>query len=299
MTHDVVVVGGGPAGLAGAVVLGRALRSVIVIDSNEPRNACAAGVRNFLTREGITPGDFLAAGRADAGRYGIEFRTGTAVSITGAAPAFRVELADGGTIEARRILVATGVSDVLPDIPGIVERWGKTVHHCAHCHGHEARGSAIGILGDALAPVMNTLLWRSWSDDVVLFLNDIVELDPAHRQQLDARGVRIVAGRVESFTDGGVRLADGTVVPRDCLALHTRVEARTGFLAPLGLKAVDLPMGLGTYLPVEDPTGRTSVPGVWVAGNASDARVQLASAAAAGLTAGEALTMNLVLADSA
>jgi thioredoxin reductase len=272
---------------------------VIVIDSNEPRNACAAEVHNFLTREGMAPSDFLAAGRADAERYGVEFRVGTVASITGAAPAFLVELANGDTIEARRILVATGLSDVLPDIPGLAERWGKTVHHCAHCHGHEARGSAVGILGDALALVMTTLLWRSWTEDVVLFLNDAVELDPTQRQQLDARGVRVVAGRVESFTDEGVRLADGTVVPRDCLALHTRVEARANFLGPLGLKPGDLPMGLGTYLPVEDPTGRTAVPGVWVAGNASDARAQLASAAAAGSTVGEALTMNLVMADGA
>jgi thioredoxin reductase len=96
-----------------------------------------------------------------------------------------------------------------------------------------------------------------------------------------------------------VRLAAGTVVPRDCLALHSRVEARADFLGPLGLKLGDLPMGLGTYVPVEDPTGRTSVPGVWVAGNASDPRAQLLSSAAAGLAAGEAITMDLVMADSA
>lgn len=299
MTHDVVIVGGGPAGLAGAVVLGRALRSVIVIDRNEPRNAGAAGVHNFLTREGVTPSDFLAAGRADAERYGVEFRTGTVSSISGAAPGFRVELSDGDVVDARRVLVATGLSDVLPDIPGLAERWGKTVHHCAHCHGYEARGSAIGILGDPLAVVMTTLLWRQWTEDVVLFLNDAVDLDPTQQQQLAARGVRVVPGRVQSFTDEGVRLADGTVVPRDCLALHTRVEARADFLGPLGLKPVDLPMSLGTYLPVEDPTGRTSVPGVWVAGNASDARAQIASSAAAGVTAGEAITMDLVMADSA
>jgi thioredoxin reductase len=297
MTYDAVIVGGGPAGLAGAVVLGRAQRSVIVVDSGEPRNACAAEVHNFLTREGITPNDFLAAGRADAEGYGVEFRTGTVRGITGAAPAFRIELAGGDTVEARRILVATGLSDVLPDIPGLAEHWGKTVHHCAHCHGHEARGSAIGILGDELAPVMNALLWRQWSEDIVLFLNDAAVLDPAQRQQLDTRGVRVVAGRVESFTGEGVRLADGTVVPRDCLAVHTRVEVRADFLGPLGLKSADLPMGLGTYLPVEDPTGRTSVPGVWVAGNASDVRAQLTSSAAAGVTAGEAITMDLIMAD--
>jgi len=135
---------------------------------------------------------------------------------------------------------------------------------------------------------MNSLLWRQWTEDLTLFLNDAVELEPAQQQQLEARGITVVPGRVVSFTDDGVRLADGTVVPRDYLALHTRVETRADFLEPLGIKPVDLPMGLGTYLPVEDPTGRTSVPGVWVAGNASDARAQLLSSAAAGVTAGEA-----------
>lgn len=299
MTYDVAIIGGGPAGSAAAVVLGRALRSVLVIDAGGPRNGYAAQVHNYLTREGISPGALLAAGRADAERYGVGFRTGTVTAITGTVPGFQVRLADGGVVQTRRILVATGLSDVLPDISGLAERWGRTVLHCAHCHGYEARGTAIGVLGDQLAVVMNTLLWRQWTEDLVLFLNDAVELDPAQSAQLDAKGVRVVAGRVASFTEEGVRLADGTVVPRDYLTLHTRVEARADFLGPLGLKHVDLPMGLGTYLPMEDPTGRTSVPGVWVAGNASDPRAQLLSSAAAGVTAGEALTMDLVMADSA
>jgi thioredoxin reductase len=288
MTHDVIIIGAGPAGSAAAVVLGRALRSVLVIDANQPRNAGAAEVHNYLTREAMSLHDFRAAGRADAERYGVTFRTGTVSSVTAAAPGFRAELADGETVQARRILVATGLADVLPDIP---------VLHCAHCHGYEARGSAVGVLGDRLAVVMTTLLWRQYTDDVVLFLNDDVTLDPAQHQQLVAHSVRVVAGRVESFTEDGVRIADGTVVPRDLLTVHTQVEARADFLAPLGLKPVDLPLGLGTYLPVEDPTGRTSVPGVWVAGNASDARAQIVSSAAAGLTAGEAIAMNLVMTD--
>lgn len=299
MTYDVIVIGGGPAGLAGAVVLGRALRSVLVIDANEPRNANATGVHNFLTREGLTPKEFLAAGRAEAEGYGVAFRAGKVTGVTGAGPEFRVDLADGDTLQARRVLVATGLADVLPDIPGLAQRWGRTVLHCGHCHGYEARGSAIGVLGDHLAPVMNAMLWRQWTDDLVLFLNDAVDLDAAQQKQLDDRGVRVAAGRVEALIDDGVRLADGTVVHRDYLTLHTRVEARVDFLEPLGLKPVDLPMGLGNYLPVEDPTGRTSVPGIWVAGNVGDVRAQLTSAAASGLTAGEALTMNLIMADLA
>ncbi|MFZ3561270.1 NAD(P)/FAD-dependent oxidoreductase [Streptomyces sp. BH055] len=299
MTYDVVVVGGGPAGLAGAVVLGRALCSVLVVDAGEPRNARAARVHNVLTRDGVGPSELLAAGRADAKQYGVEFRSGTVSRITGALPEFHVELADGTAVQARRVLVATGLADVLPEISGLAERWGESVHHCAHCHGYEVRGRAVGLLGDSLAVVMNTLLWRQWSEDLVLFLNDSVHLDAAQHQQLDARGVRVMGGRVRAFSEEGVELADGTVVPRDCLALHTRVEARADFLAPLGLLPAELPMGLGTHLPVGDPTGRTGVPGVFVAGNACDAWAQVASSAAAGVTAGEALTMDLVMAESA
>ncbi|MFJ6666556.1 NAD(P)/FAD-dependent oxidoreductase [Streptomyces sp. NPDC091383] len=298
VVYDVVVVGGGPAGLAGAVVLGRALRSVLVVDANEPRNARAAQVHNVLTRDGVSPRELLAAARADAERYGVRFRSGTVRRVTGAVPDFRVELADGGFARARRVLVATGLADVLPEIPGLAERWGRSVLHCAHCHGHEVRGRAVGLLGDSLAVVMNTLLWRQWTEDVVLFLNDAVDLDAGQRARLDARGVRVVGGRVSAFTGEGVELADGTVVAREVLALHTRVEARAGFLAPLGLLPAELPMGLGTHLPVEDPTGRTRVPGVFVAGNACDAWAQVASSAAAGVTAGEALTMDLVMAES-
>lgn len=298
MTYDVVIIGGGPAGLAGAVVLGRALRSVLVVDGGDPRNAGVAEVHNYLTREAMGVGDFLAAGRSDAERYGVECRAGRVVSVSEAAPRFRVELADGQVVEARRLLVTTGLSDVLPDIPGIAERWGSKVVHCAHCHGYEARGSAVGVLGDPLPVVMTTLLWRQWTDDVVLFLNGTV-LDSTQRQQLDTRGVRVVAGRVRAVSDEGVHLVDGTVIFRDLMVVQTRVRARASFLDPLGLKPVDLPMGIGTYLPVEDPTGRTSVPGLWVAGNASDPRAQLLSSAAAGLRAGEAIAMDLVMADLA
>lgn len=299
MTYDVVIIGGGPAGLAAAVVLGRALRSVLVVDADDPRNARASQIHNYLTREAVPPKAFLAAGVADAERYGVMFRAGTVTSVSGAVPQFRVDLADGSMVEARRILVCTGLSDVLPDIPGLAEHWGQTVLHCAHCHGFEARNAAIGVLGDPLPVVMTTLLWRQWTDDLVLFLNDTVELDAGQRRQLDARGIRVVPGKVQAFNGAGVTLADGTVVPRDYLVVHTRVRARVDFLEPLGIKPVDLPMGLGTYLPAADPIGRTSVPGVWVAGNVSDARAQLLSSAASGLTAGEALTMDLVMADLA
>ena len=350
MTYDVVIIGGGAAGLSGAVALGRALRSVLVIDGGEPRNAPAEGVHNYLTRDGMPPGELVAAGREEAARYGVEFRSGQVSEVTGAADAFRValtgssretvtgaagpshetatsaadpsheaatsaagashetatsaagasrEAVDGEIVEARRIIVASGVRDVLPDIPGLAEGWGSTVVHCPYCHGWEVRGSAIGVLATSAAmATMKGLLWSQWTGDLLLFLNDTFTPDPGQARQLAVRGVQTVAGKVEAVTAEGVRLAGGAVIPRDHLVVATRVEARMDFLTPLGLKPVEHPMGVGTHLPVEDPSGRTSVPGVWAAGNITEPNAQVISSAAAGLGAGAAINMDLILADA-
>lgn len=299
MTYDVVIIGGGAAGLSGAVALGRALRSVLVIDGGEPRNAPAAGVHNFLTRDGMPPAELVAAGRAEAVRYGAEFRSGQVSEVTGTADAFRVAV-DGETVEARRIIVATGVRDVLPDIPGLAEGWGSAVVHCPYCHGWEVRGGAIGVIATSAAPMsaMKGLLWSQWTDDLLLFLNDTFTPDADQARRLAVRGVQTVAGKIEAVTAEGVRLTGGAVIPRDHLVVSTRVEARLDFLAPLGLKPVEHETGTGTYLPVEDPSGRTSVPGVWAAGNITEPMAQVISSAAAGLGAGAGVNMDLILADA-
>ena len=277
MTYDVIVIGGGPAGLSGAVALGRALRSVLVIDSGAPRNAPADGIHNFLTRDGMTPAEFHAAGRAEVDRYGGRVIDGEVESVapdSPDAPGFAVRLTDGSVHRARRLLVTTGLVDHLPDVPGLAERWGGTVLHCPYCHGYEVRGKAIGVLGDPTSSFTpeRVRLWGQWSPDVVLVPVDQVE-------------------RVE---DGGVRMSDGSFVARDYLVAMPRMAARAGFLAALGLDAVDHPMGIGTYVPSVDPTGRTAVPGVWVAGNVADPMAQVISAAAAGLTAGAAINADLL-----
>ncbi|MEV4349124.1 NAD(P)/FAD-dependent oxidoreductase [Actinoplanes sp. NPDC049596] len=265
MTYDVIVIGGGPAGLSGAVALGRALRSVLVIDSGAPRNAPADGIHNFLTRDGMTPAEFHAAGRAEVARYGGEVIEGEVVSVR---PGFEVRLADGTVHEGRRLLITTGLADRLPDIPGLAERWGSTVLHCPYCHGYEVRGQAIGVFGDA----EKVRLWRQWSKDVMaLAVDDVAAVE-----------------------NGGVRLKDGSFVARDYLVVTTRVEARGGFLEEIGLKPVEHPMGIGTYVPAIDPTGRTEVPGVWVAGNVADPMAQVITSAAAGLMAGAMINVDLL-----
>ena len=135
-SYDVVVVGGGAAGLAGALALSRARRSVLVIDAGAPRNAPAGHIHNYLGREGTPPGELLAIGREEVAGYGGEIVTGTVTSADKVGDGqFRVTLADGATVRARRLLVTTGLVDVLPDVPGVAERWGRDVLHCPYCHG--------------------------------------------------------------------------------------------------------------------------------------------------------------------
>jgi thioredoxin reductase len=297
MTYDVVVIGGGPAGTSGAVALGRALRSVLMIDSGTPRNAPADGIHNYLTRDGVPPATFAALGRDEVRRYGGEVVDGEVVRVTGAAPAFEVTLSGGGVVTARRLLVTTGVRDELPDVPGLRERWGHTVLHCPYCHGYEVRGKAIGVIATGPMAMHAALLWTQWTPDLTLFLNDTLAPDPDQRRQLDARGVTVVPGAVIAVDDAGVHLAGGDVVARDHLVVQTRLTPRGELLGTLGLAPVEHPMGLGTRIPTEDPTGRTAVPGVWVAGNVTDPMAHVITSAAAGLTAGAAINMDLITAD--
>ncbi|MDQ2655456.1 MAG: NAD(P)/FAD-dependent oxidoreductase, partial [Chloroflexota bacterium] len=218
--YDVVIVGGGAAGLAGAVALARSRRSVLVIDAGAPRNARADGVHNFLTREGTPPADLLALGRAEVTGYGGEVTSGQATRVhrDTDGKGFDVLLADGRGVHARRLMVTTGATDELPAIPGLAERWGHDVLHCPFCHGWEARDRAIGILGTGPMALHATLLWRQISPDVTLFLHTAPPLTPEQAEQLAALQVPVVEGEVKELviTDDqltGVRMRNGDVIP--------------------------------------------------------------------------------------
>lgn len=312
--YDVVVVGGGAAGLAGAVTLARARRSVLVVDAGAPRNAPAGGVHNYLGRESTPPAQLLAAGRAEVAGYGGQVVAGTVTALrrldaTEPAPAggprFRVELADGRAALARRLLVATGLVDELPDLPGLAQRWGRDVVHCPYCHGWEVRDQPIGVLATGPLAVHQALLWRQLSPDVVLFQHTAPPLTEEQAEQLAARGIRVVDGEVTGLevTDDaltGVRLRSGEVVARRAVAVGSRVASRAELLAPLGLLPGELRLGehvIGSQIEA-DPTGATAVPGVWVAGNVANAQAQVLTSAAAGLTAAAAINMDLVTEDT-
>jgi thioredoxin reductase len=296
--YDVVVIGGGAAGLNGALQLARSRRSVLVVDAGQPRNRPAAAVHGLLGHDGVPPAQLLARGRDEVRGYGGEVVAGEVAAVGGdLAAGFTVTLGDGRVVLARRLLVTSGLVDNLPDIPGLGERWGRDVVHCPYCHGWEVRDQPIGVLASGPTSVHQALLFRQLSDDVVYFRRETA-LDGAAAARLAARGIRVVEGEVTAVVIAddrvaGVRLADGTVVARRALAVAARMTARAGFLADLGLKASEHPSGMGTHVPA-DQAGRTEVPGVWAAGNVTDLSAQVGAAAAAGALAGAVINADLV-----
>jgi thioredoxin reductase len=300
--YDVVVIGGGAAGLNGALMLARSRRSVVVLDAGRPRNAPAEGVHGLLAREGMAPSDLLERGRSEVRSYGGHVVTAEVVDVVREDGSFEVTLADGRSVHARRLLVASGLVDRLPDVPGLADRWGRDVLHCPYCHGWEVRDRAIGILGSGPNSHHQALLFRQLSEDVVYFTHQ-APLDEEQAEQLLALGVRIVDEPVVAVavTDdrlSGVVLAGGRVVPREALAVATRMEARVAHLAGLGITAEEHPAGVGTHIP-SDALGRTEVAGVWVAGNGTDLTAQVGASAAQGALAGAQINADLAAEDAA
>jgi thioredoxin reductase len=299
--YDVVVVGGGAAGLAGAVGLARARRSVLVIDAGQPRNAPAGHVHNYLGREGVPPADLLAAGRDEVIRYGGQIVTGRVEAASKDGDGFRVALDGGGVVRARRLLVTTGLVDELPDVPGLAQRWGRDVLHCPHCHGWEVRDRRIGVLATGPMGPQQAQMWRQWSRHVLLLLNGTAAPGADDAERLAAHGIAVVDGPVAGVvvtgdTLTGVGLASGEVVALDVVVVAPRFTARTGVLASLGLTPVDVEVGgyvVGSQISA-DGTGATAVPGVWVAGNVTHILAQVVTAAATGLNAAVAINADLV-----
>jgi len=294
--YDIVVIGGGAAGLSAALVLTRARRTVAVVDAGAPRNAPAARMHGFLSRDGLPPQDLLASGRSEVAGYGgviIDSNSAGIESRDGSS--FTVRLADGRQLTARRVLVATGLRDELPDIPGLSERWGRDVLHCPYCHGYEVRDEQVGVLGTGDDSVAFAQLVRQWAADVVYFPHTQVITD-MQREQLTARAIGIVEGNVTGLQVSedhlrGVQMHDGRVIHRGAMFVRPRFIPNNALLVALGC-ALDEAGWV-----VADATGATSVPGVWVDGNASNPRAQVITAAGEGSAAAIALNADLVQED--
>lgn len=295
---DVIVIGGGVAGLGGALVLSRARRSVLVIDAGSPRNLPANHTHGYLTRDGSTPFEMTALGADEVRAYGNDVVTGEVTAIEAVDGGYRVATAtDAWT--ARRLLVTTGLVDVLPELPGLAELWGRDVVHCPYCFGWEVRDQPIGILGGDHG-AMQALMWRQWSDDVVLFQHTGPAPTPEERERLDARGIRVVEGEVTGVdtADGRLRaVIAGGAVPRSVLVVAPRYEARHALLSPLGVEVVEHPRGIGHQV-AADAMGQTAARGVWVAGNSVEVALGILQSAASGATAGAAINADLTEADT-
>ncbi|MGW5123347.1 NAD(P)/FAD-dependent oxidoreductase [Streptomyces sp. NPDC004069] len=300
--YEVVVVGGGAAGLSAALVLGRARRRTLVVDAGEPRNAPSAHMQGFLSRDGMSPARFLAAGREEIERYGVELVRDRAVqALRDGDGEFEVTLAGGRTVHARQMVVATGLKDELPAVPGLAERFGRDVLHCPYCHGWEVRDQAFGVFATTPLSVHQALMVTQWSKDVTLFLHRVGEdaLTDDDLRRLAAAGVHVVPGEVagvvvEADRLTGVRLADGTTHAREALFVAPRALPQTGLLQQLGAELRETPFG---SFPVIDERGLTTVPGLWAAGNASGFAEQVVNAASRGYRAGAAINGELLFAD--
>lgn len=298
--YAVVVIGGGAAGLSAALVLGRARHGTLVVDAGEPRNAPAAHMQSYLSRDGMPPAEFLALGREEIARYGVELVRDRVVEVERGED-FTVVLAGGRTVRARRLVVATGLKDELPGVAGVAERFGRDVLHCPFCHGWEVRDQPFGVLASGPAGVHQALMVSQWSKDVRFFLHTVAEeeLSDEDLRRLAAAGVDVVPGEVaevvvEDDRLTGIRLADGTTHARSVLFVAPRAAPRTGLLEQLGAELHETPFGA---YPVVDANGLTTVPGVWAAGNAIGFSEQVVHAASGGYRAAAAIVGDLLMTD--
>jgi thioredoxin reductase/SAM-dependent methyltransferase len=296
---DVAVVGGSAAGLAAALQLGRQRRSVIVVDAGEPRNAPAAHMHGYLGREGLAPSELATAGREEVRSYGGEVLAGRVTRVIRSGDdRFRVELAGGHSIVARRVLAATGLVDDLPDIDGLAERWGLDVIHCPFCHGFEVRDRPIVQIVTHPMGLHTTGLFRQLTARLTVVLHDHADVESSQVDALRAAGVEVVDGHVRRIVtddDGhvaAVELAGGERIEADAVAVGPRFRVRAEPFASLGLPTAAHPTGLGDFVET-DATGATAVPGLYAAGNVTDPSQQVLQAAANGGRVGAMISFSL------
>ncbi|MBK3405749.1 NAD(P)/FAD-dependent oxidoreductase [Methylorubrum populi] len=296
MRSDAIIVGGSFAGLSAALYIARARRRVCVIDAGAPRNRFAAASHGFFAQDGENPLAMIAAARAQlAGYPNASFVAGEAVSARAAGDGFAVSLADGQRLEASKLVLAFGISDILPDLPGLAERWGTSVLHCPYCHGFEFAGRVLGVLFAGPKSIHQAELIAEWGP-TTLFLNGHPGPDAQTSARLAGRDIRIEPGPVRALAGDGRALsalvmADGRAVPLDALFVGPRYRLNSPIAEELGC-ALDEGM-LGPTIRT-DAMKETTVPGVYAAGDAARFPHSVAWASADGVTAGVSLHQALV-----
>ncbi|MGV9803161.1 FAD-dependent oxidoreductase [Mycobacterium sp. NPDC003449] len=295
---DSIIVGGGAAGLSAALVLGRARRRVLLVDAGEPSNLAASGIGGLLGSDGRAPADFYAAGRAELAAYPtVELRSGEIVS---GEPGFELELADGTRERARTVLLAAGMEYRTPNLPGLETLWGRSVFHCPFCHGWEVRDAPVAVVANGERAVHSALLMRGWTDDLVVLTDGAGELDEAQLKQLDAAGIGVDDRPIARFVAQdreltAVEFTDGTRLERRAALVASTLHQRSPLAGALG--AVSAPGPIAVDALVVDGFGRTSVPGLFAAGDLSGQMPQVAAAIASGSQAGAAVVQSLLAED--
>lgn len=293
MTYDVVIVGGGPAGLSAALVLGRARKRVLLCDSGQPRNAAAEHIQGFVTQDGTPPREFRRIAREQLRPYeNVELRDVRVTHIDGQAGQFRVGLG-GSTVEARRILLAVGLVDVLPELPGYRDLWGKSLFQCPFCHGWEARDRALGVQATAAPLLEFALFLTGWSRDIIAFTESAFEVPSELRERVTRAGVRLEERRIRGLRAqsghlAAVQLEDGSEVPREVLFVRPP-QRQTELVQSLGV-ALD-EQG---FVRVNEHR-ETSVPGIFAAGDLTTLLQGALMAASAGAQAAYMLSHALTL----
>lgn len=296
---DVVIIGGGTAGLSAALVLGRARRNVLVLDGGQPRNAPAAAAHGVFTREGTPPLELLQIARDQLRGYpSVEIREGTAVSVDAGIDDFHVMTVSGERIQARKLLLAYGLADSLPEIAGLNEFWGESVLHCPYCHGWEVRDEPLAYIANGPVATEFGALLLGWSRDLVLCTNGPADLTAEQREQLSRNGVEVREQRIISVEGEGrkvraIRFEDGRVLLRSALFVRPTVRPQMDFSVVLGCEQTE------AGFVKADELGRTSVPGVFAAGDLVTAFQQVIRAAATGATAAAGINHSLAAEDFA
>lgn len=295
---DCVIVGGGAAGLSAALVLGRARRRTLVVDAGTQSNLAAHGIGGLLGFDGTPPAQLYERGREQLTAYpSVEFRGGEVVGVDGA---FTVQLADGAAERTRTLVLATGMDYRAPDIPGLAELWGSAVFHCPFCHGWEVRDAPLAVVGQGERVVHSALLLRNWSDDVVVLGNGPADLDDAQRALLAAAGIPVDERQIARFTSRSgeltsIEFTDGDALARSGALVTTTLHPRSPLAEPLGVDTVATPISADAV--VVDAFQRTSVPGVFAAGDVGSGMPQVAAAVASGSLAAAAVVQYLLAGD--
>lgn len=294
---DAIVVGGGAAGLSAALMLGRARRSVLIIDAGSPRNRFAAHMHGVLGHENTPPRELVQRGREEVASYGGQFLDAEVTGVDAAAHGVEVSLESGERHMARALIVATGITDRLPEIPGLAERWGISVFHCPYCHGWEVADARLGVLATSPMAVHQAQMVRQWSDRVTLFAG-AGGIDDDVRERLVSRGVVVIDQEVTSVVGDGtainaVTTADGAATPIDAIFTAPTVQTHDGFLATLNLEREESPFGAGSLISV-DQVGKTSLDRIWAVGNVVNPMANVPMVIGAGAFTGAAVNGALI-----